>query len=84
MEFKSASAIDPFAHSQQESQQIAVTSELTPEDREYNESLGAELGLKITPPGIQKQKLGRNDPCPCGSGKKWKNHHSHFRRNCRP
>lgn len=75
MEFKSASAIDPFAHSQQESQQIATTSDLTPADREYNKSLGAELGLKITPPGVQKPKLGRNDPCPCGSGKKWKKCH---------
>ncbi|MFZ4072284.1 MAG: SEC-C metal-binding domain-containing protein [Caulobacterales bacterium] len=21
---------------------------------------------------MRTQKLGRNDPCPCGSGKKWK------------
>jgi preprotein translocase subunit SecA len=26
----------------------------------------------ITPSG-EKKEIGRNDPCPCGSGKKWKN-----------
>jgi len=29
-----------------------------------------------TPPptvGMKKAKIGRNDPCPCGSGKKYKN-----------
>jgi preprotein translocase subunit SecA len=25
--------------------------------------------------GIKKKKIGRNDPCPCGSGKKWKKCH---------
>ena len=24
-----------------------------------------------------KQKIGRNDPCPCGSGKKYKKCHGH-------
>lgn len=28
-----------------------------------------------TEPIVSKQKLGRNDPCPCGSGKKWKKCH---------
>ena len=25
--------------------------------------------------GSESKKLGRNDPCPCGSGKKWKKCH---------
>jgi len=25
--------------------------------------------------GIKSKKIGRNDPCPCGSGKKWKKCH---------
>ena len=25
--------------------------------------------------GVEKKKIGRNDPCPCGSGKKWKKCH---------
>jgi preprotein translocase subunit SecA len=29
--------------------------------------------LKVTPPPVKSQpKVGRNDPCPCGSGKKYK------------
>ena len=30
---------------------------------------------KVTPPGKKKKKIGRNDPCWCGSGKKWKKCH---------
>lgn len=75
LEYKSAAAIDPFAHTPQETNEIAVKAEPTPADVEYNQSLGADLGIKITPPGVQKVKLGRNDPCPCGSGKKWKKCH---------
>ena len=29
---------------------------------------------KATPVRVE-QKIGRNDPCPCGSGKKFKNCH---------
>ena len=28
-----------------------------------------------TPPGDTAPKVGRNDPCPCGSGKKYKHCH---------
>jgi len=40
-----------------------------------------ESALKITAGGnstsgiIKKQEVGRNDPCPCGSGKKYKRCH---------
>ena len=29
----------------------------------------------VTPPIRKEVKVGRNDPCPCGSGKKYKNCH---------
>jgi preprotein translocase subunit SecA len=29
-------------------------------------------GIKNQESGIKGQEVGRNDPCPCGSGKKWK------------
>ncbi len=32
-------------------------------------------GFKVTAPGVTKRKLGRNDPCWCGSGKKYKKCH---------
>jgi preprotein translocase subunit SecA len=31
--------------------------------------------LKIAQPIRKEVKVGRNDPCPCGSGKKYKNCH---------
>jgi len=29
-------------------------------------------GNKVQQPVVKKKKIGRNDPCPCGSGKKYK------------
>ncbi|MUV39067.1 Protein translocase subunit SecA [Lentibacillus sp. JNUCC-1] len=36
---------------------------------------GQEEGEKRRKPYIKKNTVGRNDPCPCGSGKKYKNCH---------
>jgi uncharacterized protein YecA (UPF0149 family) len=45
-----------------------------------NSDQTAKSGEKAFPPGTESQasnqKLGRNDPCWCGSGKKWK--HCHY------
>jgi uncharacterized protein YecA (UPF0149 family) len=35
-------------------------------------NMAATLRRTSTPFPITKQKVGRNDPCPCGSGKKFK------------
>ncbi len=35
----------------------------------------SEIGFKIIPPGASGRKTGRNDPCWCGSGKKYKRCH---------
>jgi preprotein translocase subunit SecA len=46
-----------------------------------DESAGAEPGERMAAPGkpatmVREQpKVGRNDPCPCGSGKKFKQCH---------
>ncbi len=37
-----------------------------------SESAGGDGTVKKKP-AVKKQKIGRNDPCPCGSGKKYKN-----------
>ncbi len=34
---------------------------------------GSEVKLELTPVRREMPKVGRNDPCPCGSGKKYKN-----------
>ncbi|HQQ13707.1 MAG TPA: SEC-C metal-binding domain-containing protein, partial [Bacteroidales bacterium] len=30
---------------------------------------------EVTQPVVAEKKVGRNEPCPCGSGKKYKNCH---------
>jgi SEC-C motif domain protein len=32
-------------------------------------------GREVRPPPVRSEKIGRNDPCPCGSGKKYKRCH---------
>ena len=39
------------------------------------EGNGSEVKLELTPVRREMPKVGRNDPCPCGSGKKFKNCH---------
>jgi preprotein translocase subunit SecA len=34
-----------------------------------------DSGAAAAPKAARAQKVGRNDPCPCGSGKKYKNCH---------
>jgi preprotein translocase subunit SecA len=34
-----------------------------------------EGAKKVEPIRNREQRVGRNDPCPCGSGKKYKNCH---------
>ena len=38
----------------------------------------SETQAKIEPIRNQGPRVGRNDPCPCGSGKKYKNCHMKF------
>ncbi|RLD80881.1 MAG: preprotein translocase subunit SecA [Bacteroidetes bacterium] len=40
----------------------------------YDESQGGKKQEKLQPVRVEK-KVGRNEPCPCGSGKKYKNCH---------
>jgi len=73
--YKSASAIDPFHQNPSASSGRApsASSGQTVEQPVSNPS-NIE-GFKIIPPGTKQRKLGRNDPCWCGSGKKYKKCH---------
>jgi preprotein translocase subunit SecA len=42
---------------------------------QYGTSGGGQTGERRTEPVRVDKKVGRNDPCPCGSGKKYKNCH---------
>jgi preprotein translocase subunit SecA len=44
-------------------------------DQDSDEGAQQKEPLQQTPFTRQGQKVGRNDPCPCGSGKKYKQCH---------
>jgi preprotein translocase subunit SecA len=68
--YKSASAIDPFKQ-----QTVSPTQSTLTTSQKQENPVVEEQGFKITPPGEKARKLGRNDPCWCGSGKKYKRCH---------
>ncbi len=67
----------PIQHApaEPEPQPVKITftgKELTPEERAAQKAKGK---LKVQKTVYNdKPKIGRNDPCPCGSGKKYKKH----------
>ncbi len=77
---KSASRINPFQAQQSQQSQVqpsqpvqSITSaQPSPETSQPNMTI---QGFKVIPPGTSHRKLGRNDPCWCGSGKKYKRCH---------
>ena len=61
MVYKAANRVDPFTQKQEQQT-----------DQEQTDS---HSQFRVIPPGITKKKIGRNDPCWCGSGKKFKKCH---------
>jgi len=53
--------------------EIRQNIERKPQEKKLLTNDTEEKPVKKKP--IKKQKIGRNDPCPCGSGKKYKNCH---------
>ena len=44
--------------------------------KDFAQALGsAKAPTQTAKPGVAHVKIGRNDPCPCGSGKKYKKCH---------
>ena len=75
--FQSASSVDPFTK-QKEKQQVQEVSPPPPSDKvqKQEEPPKAVDGFRvITPEDNKRRKIGRNDPCWCGSGKKYKKCH---------
>lgn len=80
MILKSASSLDPFKAQKQQVQANAIPAEVVQESSvenpvEQNQNPTEIQGYKVTPPGAHGRKLGRNDACWCGSGKKYKKCH---------
>ena len=50
---------------------IEVQEVRQPEERKITEGRGGDGNEPKKP--VTKDKIGRNEPCPCGSGKKYKN-----------
>ncbi len=42
---------------------------------DQNQNSSSQIGFRVIPPGQSHKKPGRNDPCWCGSGKKYKRCH---------
>ena len=63
--------------------EVTQIKERKDKEVEYKPASGIDLArekevvpvVKTTPSGVKKRKIGRNDPCWCGSGKKWKKCH---------
>ncbi|MBI4004698.1 preprotein translocase subunit SecA [Candidatus Roizmanbacteria bacterium] len=73
MIFHSASSVDPYKES---SRFTDHGSQNNPRSKIQDPGSDLEVGgFKVIPPGTQRRKLGRNDPCWCGSGKKYKKCH---------
>ena len=53
--------------------EIKQNIERKPQEKKLLTNDTEEKPIKKKP--IKKQKIGRNDPCPCGSGKKYKQCH---------
>lgn len=52
---------------------ITDPSQITPAmSRELIRTMGISVRPPMKPKHSTKAKVGRNDPCPCESGKKWK------------
>ncbi len=79
--FKSASKIDPFSQAQKQQETVASQPPASQpilqsmQNQPQPQDNSAQMGFKIIPPGQSNKKPGRNDPCWCGSGKKYKKCH---------
>ncbi len=69
LSYKSASSVDPFSKAQVTRNEVG-SEQPVPSSQE---DMGG--GFRVIPPGEHKQKPGRNEPCWCGSGKKYKKCH---------
>lgn len=57
----------------QQQQKTTVAKAAEKEIQKRDQKVSSSQAFNVSPP--IKKKLGRNDPCPCGSGKKWKKCH---------
>ena len=54
---------------------VEIKQNIAPEKRPKGQTNDGKEALKQSPKVNEKKKIGRNDPCPCGSGKKYKQCH---------
>jgi len=74
--YRSASAIDPFTQKQQkQNETVQVDNTVNIPTNTNAQPVVSNIGFKVTLPGQTKKQPGRNDPCWCGSGKKYKKCH---------
>ena len=59
---------------EQTAKRVLISTIVPSKQTETNEKEAAQAGGSTNEP-MKKKKIGRNDPCPCGSGKKYKHCH---------
>ena len=60
---------------EQTARKVLTTTIIPKKEVEENIEDAAQAGGPSPSAPVKKKKIGRNDPCPCGSGKKYKNCH---------
>lgn len=78
IKYESAGKVDPYEQKEEVQSPPAPVEDLTTSEVETKGESGESFeieGFKFTPPGARNTKPGRNDPCWCGSGKKYKRCH---------
>lgn len=78
LRFSEAGGIDPFKVQEKPPEESAVKEMMAQGVAGSGDQISEPLeigGFKVIPPGTESKKPGRNDPCWCGSGKKYKKCH---------
>jgi uncharacterized protein len=63
---------EPIGAEQRENVIVHMAAGLVGAYRYFRQHGRSDVGTRATEPRNTKSKIGRNDPCPCGSGKKYK------------
>lgn len=66
--------LDKVELEREEPEEPVITDSPAVADNPFAAALAKTANTTVKPQntGIKTEKIGRNDPCPCGSGKKWK------------
>jgi preprotein translocase subunit SecA len=71
MEYVDEKAASPWAEQEAIHEEAPTATDISGQQQAAID--GTQVDRKLEPIRNREQRVGRNDPCPCGSGKKFKN-----------